>query len=198
MDIKTAFQLAEQEKSKIPHEYITKLTGLSSPKVWHLLNNLCLDKAVYLEVGTYMGSSLLAATYGHNIKPVAIDNFCMKPTTRNHFFQNVKHMKNLQFIENDCFKVDINTIPKVDTYFFDGEHTFDAQYKGLVHFIDAMHDEFIYIVDDWNNSPVREGTYKAIEDLKLTVLEFEERKFTTMKDKAGWWCGIVCFKLKKA
>jgi hypothetical protein len=196
MNITQAFADAEQLKSKIPASYIDSLTGLASPKVWHLLNNLCAQADSYLEIGTYMGSSLMAALYGNNTAATAVDNFCMKPHTRGHFFANVKHLK-FTFIEQDCFTIDTRKIKPVDLYFDDGRHEYEDQYKALAHFLPAMKDEFVYICDDWNNSPVQEGTFKAIEDLGLDIVEMEERKNKLMKDKDGWWCGIVVFKLRK-
>lgn len=196
MSIKEAFEKAERLESKIPPAYIQKLDGLSSPKIWHLLNNLCAQADSYLEIGTYMGSSLMAALYKNNVYATAVDNFCMKPRLRDHFFHNTQHL-DFQFIEKDCFTIDPLSIPHVDLYFYDGEHSFESQYKGIMHFLPAMRDEFVYVCDDWNNTPVRDGTYKAIEDAKLQILEFEERKFTTLKDKEEWWCGIAVFKLKK-
>lgn len=194
MTLKEAFARAEKLESKIPAEYLKKLTGLSSPKIWHLLNNLCSDAKVYFEVGTYMGSSLMAAVYDNDVKPVAVDNFCMKPKTRNHFFQNVKHMKNLQFIEQDAFTIDVKELPKIDVYFFDGGHEYEDQYRALTHFIDAMQNEFIFAVDDWNRETSQDATFKAIEDLKLEILDMEER---LCENKGDWWCGLATFKLKK-
>src|SRR5688500_9581314 len=110
MNIKQAFEDAELLQSKIPAEYITKLTGLSSPKVWHLLNNLCAQSDSYLEIGTYMGSSLMAALYNNkHVVATAVDNFCMKPKTRSHFFHNVKDLE-FTFIEKDCFTINPNRI----------------------------------------------------------------------------------------
>jgi hypothetical protein len=197
MTIKQAFDDAEILKSKIPKEYIEKLTGLASPKIWHLLNNLCAGSKSYLEIGTYMGSSLMAALYGNShVLATAVDNFCMKPKTRGHFFANVKDLK-FTFIEKDCFTIDPVELNEIDLYFYDGEHSCESQYKALTHFMPAMKNEFIYVVDDWNNTPVQEGTFKAIEDLGLDILEMEDRKKKLMKDTAGWWCGIVVFKLAK-
>lgn len=196
MTIKEAFERAENLQSKIPADYIPKLTGLSSPKIWHLLNNLCAQADSYLEIGTYMGSSLMAALYGNSVSAVAVDNFCMKPKTRGHFFQNTKHLS-FTFIEKDCFTIQHSELPAIDLYFYDGEHSQDSQYKAIVHFLGSMKQEFIYVCDDWNNSPVREGTFQAIRDCKLEIVEFHERRHETMKDKENWWCGIAVFKLKK-
>lgn len=196
MNIKSAFDRAERLESKIPRDYIDKLTGLSSPKVWHLLNNLCAEADGYLEIGTYMGSSLMAALYGNNVSATAVDNFCMKPKTRGHFFQNTKSLT-FRFIEKDCFEINPSIISPIDLYFYDGRHTYDDQYKAVVHFLPAMTQEFVYVCDDWNNQPVREGTFAAIKDTNLEILEFHERKDSTMKNKDEWWCGIACIKLRK-
>ncbi len=197
MNIKQAFEDAANLKSKIPASYIERLTGLSSPKIWHLLNNLCAQSDTYLEIGTYMGSSLMAALYGNShVSAVAVDNFCMKPHTRGHFFKNVEHLK-YKFIEKDCFDIDTRTIQPTELYFYDGEHSYNSQYKAITHFLPAMKSEFVYVCDDWNNQPVREGTFAAIKDTNLQIVEFHEQRDTTMKDKEQWWCGISVFKLRK-
>ena len=197
MNIYKAFENAEKLKSKIPAEYINKLTGLSSPKVWHLLNNLCAQSESYLEIGTYMGSSLMAALYGNgHVIATAVDNFCMKPHTRPHFFGNVKDLK-FTFIEQDAFTINPRKIGKFDLYFYDGEHSYNSQYKAVKHFVPAMKDTFTYICDDWNNAEVKDGTYQAIADCDLEVIDFKEQTHPTMKDKELWWCGIAVFKLKK-
>lgn len=197
MNIKQAIDDAELLQSKIPSDYIAKLTGLASPKVWHLLNNLCAQSDSYLEIGTYMGSSLMAALYDNkHAVATAIDNFCMKPKTRPHFFANVKHLE-FTFIEQDCFEVNPKKIGAYQLYFYDGEHSYESQYKAITHFLPAMESEYTYVCDDWNNAPVREGTFAAIKDSNLQILEFHERKFETMKDKENWWCGVAIFKLRK-
>lgn len=197
MNIKEAFERAERLESKIPRAYIEKLTGLASPKVWHLLNNLCAQSESYLEIGTYMGSSLMAALYGNShVSAVAVDNFCMKPHTRPHFFANVKDLK-FTFIEQDAFTIDVSKLPPIELYFYDGEHSFNSQFKAITHFAPAMKTEFVLIVDDWNNDPAREGTFAGIKEAGLQVVEFHQRKDGTMKNKEEWWCGLAVFKLKK-
>jgi hypothetical protein len=197
IDIKKALAEAEAERSKIPGEYITRLTGLSSPKVWHCLNNLCAQSDTYLEIGTYMGSSLMAALYNNTVEAYAVDNFCMKPTTRNHFFQNVKKL-NFTFIEKDCFEIKPEEIKHpIELYFYDGEHSRQSQYNAIKHFLPMMKSEFVYVCDDWTNGPVKEGTMEAIKDCGLEVVEMEVRGDGKLKDKGGWWCGFAIIKLKK-
>jgi hypothetical protein len=196
MDIQQAIDRAAKLESKIPSHYISTLDGLSSPKIWHLLNNLCAQADSYLEVGSYLGSTLKAALYENNVKAHAIDNFCMKARLRNHFFRNVKGL-NFNFIEQDCFKVDPNNIKPIELYFFDGEHSYQSQYKAISHFLPAMKEEFVYVCDDWSQVDVRSGTMKAIEDSKLEVVESHQRGINDHKNKAEWWCGVAIFKLRK-
>lgn len=191
-----AFIKSEGLKSKIPDEYFVKLTGgLGSKKIWHLLNNLCDGKKSYLELGAFMGASLMASMYENNLDAYTIDNWCLKPI-KNHFLQNTKQLK-FRLFEQDAFTVNLSQIKPIDVYFCDGEHTYEAQYKGLQYFLPVMKDEFVFVVDDWNNEPVRRGTEDAIADMNLKVLEFEERRNRLMKDKDGWWCGIAAYKLSK-
>ena len=59
------------------------ITGLSSTKVRHLLNNLCNERGtVYADVGCYMGSTLFAAVMRNdNVKAYAIDDFANAAVT---------------------------------------------------------------------------------------------------------------------
>jgi predicted O-methyltransferase YrrM len=198
MDIKEALRKAENRQSKIPQSYFENMTGgLSSELIWHLLNNLAAQSKNYLELGSYMGSTLLAALYDNQIYAVAIDNFCMKPTAKDYFYQNTKKL-DFQFFEQDAFKVNLKEIIEpIELFFIDGEHTYEAQYRALEYFYPVLSDEFVVVVDDWVNKPVQKGTMDAIKDLGLQIIECEIRDDKKMKDKNGWWCGISIFKLRK-
>src|SRR5688572_19504540 len=69
---------AERGESRLNPE-ILKINGMSSPKIRHLINNICSypDFKRYLEVGTWRGSTLLSAANGNkNIElAVGIDDF---------------------------------------------------------------------------------------------------------------------------
>ncbi len=194
----TEVKNAERHLSKLDSKYMGRLTGgLGSPKVWHLLNNLGAQSKVYLEIGSFMGASLMATLEGNDhLTAYTCDDFRLKPTIRNHFFQNTKHYV-FKFFEQDCFTIDRSQILPVDLYFFDGEHTYEAQYKALTYFIDCMDDECTFIVDDWTMKPVQEGTWDAINDLGLIVKECTIVGEGKIKDRDGWWSGLGIFKLKK-
>lgn len=201
IDIKACIEYAEHHKSKLTEEYISKLDGLSSPKVWHLLNNLCTGVNSYLEVGCFKGSTLLAALYQNPVYAFAIDNFMMSPNTRNEFFRNTE-TANFEFYEGDCFSFDITKIKKpIELYFYDGSHTAEAQYKALTHFAGSLADEFIYVCDDWDLSKMKTCSLSAIKDLGFKLIEMHELKGHTAGTlearKDGWWGGCGILRVKK-
>lgn len=199
--IKEAIEKAERGESKLTKAYIKKLDGLSSPKVWHLLNNLCSGSDSYLEVGCFKGSTLLAALYKNPVYAVAIDNFIMSPETRKDFFQNTKGAE-FEFHECDSFKFDIKKIKKpISLYTYDADHSAEAQYKALTYFADALADEFIYVCDDWDLSKMKKCSLAAIKDLGFKLIEMHELPGHTAgtfeERKAGWWGGLGVLRVKK-
>lgn len=201
MTIQECITKAEKHDSKLTDEYISGLDGLSSPKVWHLLNNLCAQSSSYLEVGCFKGSTLLAALYQNPVYAFAIDDFSMSPETREQFFENTKDAK-FEFYEGDSFGCDISKIKQpIDLYFFDGCHSVESQYKAISHFIPAMADDFIMVIDDWDANKVRVGTHTALNDLKIKPVEKYELKGamggSIEERKASWWGGLTIMRIVK-
>lgn len=112
-------------------------------------------------------------------------------------FEKSKGDNDVTFIENDCFKVDVSKLPKINIYMYDGEHSSESHYKTLSHYYDYLDDIFIFIVDDWNWDYVRDGTINSIKKLNLKVLYEKEIRLTydnshtsQPKAKNTWWNGI--------
>lgn len=195
MNIREAIHLAEEGKSALTPEAIKGLKGMSSPHIWHLLNNLVTGS--YLEIGVWKGSTLTAALTGKDIPAWAIDNFSQFGDVREEFKANTRHLA-YTFIEGDCFTVSKAAITEqIEFYLYDGGHTKDDHYKALAHFYPDMADEFVYMVDDWNVPDVNEGTLKAIKDLNLNVVESYEMFTPKNGCKDSWWNGFAVFKLRK-
>jgi hypothetical protein len=67
-----------------------------------------------------------------------------------------------------------------------------------------MDDVFIFVVDDWNEEPVRTGTFDAIRDLNLKILWSKEIRLTNNNKHtppeeahATWWNGMYVAVLSK-
>jgi hypothetical protein len=149
--------------------------GFSTPEFRCFLNNLCaLENANYLEVGVYKGGTSCAALCGNQtLNPYLVDNYAYGPEIGKEFERNIQKFSTVpyNFYNGDSFdesliaKID----KKMDIYFYDGDHSIEAQEKALTKYFDKMADTFIWIVDDYNWADVKIGTQQALNSLPCTV-----------------------------
>lgn len=179
--IDAAFDAAKQKKSKITEDII-QMEGMTGTLTRHFYNNLLnMEDARYLEIGTWKGSSVCSAMCGNKAQVVCIDNWSEFGGPKDDFIANFNRHKgenDARFIESDCFKVDITTLPKFNIYMYDGNHTHESHYNALLHYYNCLDDVFIFIVDDWNWQDVRDGTYKSMYKLGLKLLYEREIRLT--------------------
>jgi hypothetical protein len=179
--IEKSFENADNYKSKINQD-ILDLEGMTGKKTRHFYNNILnFDDARYLEIGTWKGSSVCAAMYNNKATVVCIDNWSEFGGPKEDFLNNFTKFKgenNAMFIEHDCFKLDISNLPKFNIYLFDGNHSPVSHFLALDHYYKCLDDIFIFMVDDWNWSHVRDGTKESIKYLNLTILYEKEIRLT--------------------
>ncbi len=193
------------------------LPGFTGRSFRHLLNNLSnFEDCVYLEVGSYCGSSLISSLYGNynQIKHAyAIDNWSefnegddpkgVFKKNLDTFIPGFKEDK-LTVIEADCFSIDVSEEikEKANVYFYDGHHSKESQKKAFTYFNDALCDTFITVIDDWEKGAVREGTFEAFSELGYKILA-QWQIFPADREKRlehpdiNWWHGIALFVIKK-
>ncbi len=195
---------AEQGISSLSKEALS-LDGMSSTKVRHLLNNLCsLPETNYLEIGTWKGSTWIAALYNNssNISSaIAIDNWSQFKGPKDQFVTNcntfLKDTK-YQLIEQDCFQIDLTLFSNpINLYFYDGDHTTLAQEKAFTYFNGIFDNIFIAVIDDWNFVGVPEGTYAAFAQLDYTILFETTLPARWVNDCDNWWNGIHIAVIRK-
>ena len=205
--IACSFEKAEAYSSKINND-ILELEGMSGKKTRHFYNNLLtLEDSRYLEIGTWKGSSVCSAMFENNSKVVCIDNWSEFGGPKEEFLQNFTRFvgnNNASFYESDCFLINPLALGKFNIYLFDGNHEEDSHFKALSHFLPCLDDVFIFIVDDWNWSAVRNGTRSAIEKNNLNVLYEKEIRLTSDEShtpletaRDTWWNGIFVCILEK-
>lgn len=174
---------------KLP-DWIRFMEGASGKKYRYFINNFIesLDDVRYLEVGTWAGSTTCSALYGNKATAVCVDNWSEFGGPKDLFFANMDKIKsdfiNFNFIEDDFNNIDYSAIGKFNVYLYDGDHSEQNQYNGVVKALPALDETFILVVDDWNWQRVRTGTWRAIEDNSLTVLNSIEIK--TLQQEV-WW-----------
>jgi len=162
---------------KLP-TWIIEMYGMSGRVYRLLINNLIslIPNARYLEIGSHKGSTACSALYGNKVKATCIDNWSEFGSPKNEFLNNIAKLKtsdiDFSFIEEDFRKVDFSSIGKYNVYMFDGPHSEQDQYDGIVLAQPALDDLYILIVDDWNNTESKNGTVRALQDLNHQVLYY--------------------------
>jgi len=198
--IENSIKSAENFISKIDED-IKKYPGMSSIKIRHFLNNLLeLENSRYLEIGVNKGSTFISAIFKNSPEyTCAIDNWSEFGNHESEFLQNCKNYNIIlsDFFNEDSFTLDIKKIKSsINVYLYDGNHDKQSQYKALTYYYDVLESEFIFMVDDYRNAHVVEGTQSAIKDLNLKK-EFEIELKSGNNDFNSWWNGFYISILKK-
>lgn len=158
---------------------IYTIDGMSGARYRRFINALVrrLADPSYLEVGSWMGSTLCSAIEGNAVRALAIDNWSQFGGPKDAFLANVARFcpptADVRFIDGDFRMVSFAglaaAMPPFNIYLFDGPHEEADQYDGLVAALPALAREFVFICDDWNWQPVRRGTHRAIVDAGLDI-----------------------------
>jgi len=169
------------ESLKIQHklpDWIINMTGMSGKKYRYFINNLIgsINDPKYLEVGSWSGSTACSAMWGNSLSAICIDNWSLFGGPKDLFLDNIKNVSQhsnckFSFVEEDFRSVNFELLDyRANIYLFDGPHEEQDQYDGIVCAMPSLENDFVLIVDDYNWSPVRNGTIRAINDLGLKIV----------------------------
>ena len=194
-----------------------EIQGITSNRVRHFLNNLCsYDDAVYLELGTLMGSTFFAATMGNDIDNFGVDNYSepeCKPMTKNlhwnevgnafeefkRYFDKYENGKST-FIKSDILSLKEEDFDgkKPNVVFYDASHDYVQQLNNLNHIAPLLADKFILIIDDANFDGVIESAIQFVKDNNYDL--YYERKILSkiIENPTHWWNGLFVMVMEKS
>ena len=198
--IKQAIEDAKNNKSKLTPDLLD-LSGFTSHKIKHLLNNLGAISEKYFEIGLHKASTFICTLYGNDVKGIGVDNWSQ--FEQDGLSKKIAYEKTAQCLskeqyviwERDCFSISELELRNVDMYNYDGEHGYENQKKGITYFYPMMADEFILCVDDTSWEAPRKGTEDGIKEMNLEIL-FEEHLWDG-KESGEWHNGFSVYLLKK-
>jgi precorrin-6B methylase 2 len=193
---------ADFPRSELPRdprfrEVADRVPGLTRANNLALLNlaasHVAADE-LYVEIGSFRGTSLIAAMLGNEDKDfVAIDDFSMSDATRSKLEQNLASfgLDGATIIEGDAFEVlrgDALGDRSVGVYYYDAAHTYEQQLEGLQLAEPHLAAASLLIVDDSDWDFVAE----AIRDYLAT--QPRATSLVRIEGKAGgmqaWWEGV--------
>ncbi len=185
--IESAIEKTLRSESNLKQE-VLEIIGMCGEGNRHLYNNLAnTPNTICLEIGTYMGASTASLLCNNTISLHSVDFVDENNPIRQQFLNNVaafQEKSTFEFVNKDCFQVDVSLLPIFNLYVYDGEHYENDHYKALSYYYKNLDTQFVYVIDDWNWDFVRKGTLQAIDDLKLKII-YQKEFFSDVNESAS-------------
>ena len=148
----------------------------------------------YVEVGSFRGTSLIAAMVGNDDTDfVAIDDFSMEGASRAELEENVRNfaLELPTIVEGDAF----DAVPsgalagkRVGVYYYDDGHSYEKQLDGLRMIEPWLADRALLIVDDTDWDAVERATRDYVDGQpKARLLVWIPGKDNGYP---AWWEGV--------
>jgi len=185
------------------------IPGLTSERVKQLLNYLGAGSKKYLEVGSFLGATLVSTIKDNALTAYAVDNWAsnIRPANgdelpandKQTFIENVRQYKGnntVKVFDSDFTKVNISEISDIDLFFYDGDHSEVATKLAVKYFSPCFADTAILIFDDANWNGVVSGAMAGINETDFNVL-YETKVLNAEEDPEQWWNGLFILVVKR-
>ena len=181
---------------------LIKIDSMSTYAIGYLINRICKNLSknqVYLNIGCWKGFSLVAGMINTECKVIGVDNFFQLTGQKKDFLINFENSKkkNHFFFEQDYekyFESLDHTKDKFDFYFYDGEHSYNNQFKNLEIADKFLNIGSVVLIDDINFEEVYEGTLDFINKTKSNFKIIKEIKTANNHCHPSFWNGIMILK----
>ena len=191
------FPLSELPREARFADVLAQVPGLTRANNLALLNLAASQLPAgetYVEVGSFRGTSLIAAMLGNEGKSfIAIDDFSMRDASRRTLEDNVRRfgLEGVTILEGDAFAIlrdDVLPRESVGVYYYDAAHTYEQQLDGLRLAEPYLAPRALLIVDDTDWDFVADATrdYLAMEPRSQLILELPGKK----AGRPAWWEGV--------
>lgn len=203
-----ALRALEEHDDFMDARPLVAVEGLSSPRVCAFLNQLVkrLDPGErYLEVGTYRGRTLISAAYENRGKIcIGCDRFRFWGRftgpgflAKRALYQNIKRYEvgsaEIEFhpVSSRRLFAERRVTGPVGVYFYDGDHSYESTFHGIVSAVPLLSERAVILVDDWNDPVIRMATDDAFSRAELR--ELWRRELPGDHSERGWWNGLGAF-----
>jgi predicted O-methyltransferase YrrM len=191
------FPESEQPRDPRFQQILDAVPGLARANNLALLNVAAShlgEGESYVEVGTYRGTSLIAAMLDNDDKDfVAIDNFSFRDGSRELLEHNLASfgLSGATIIEGDVFELlrdDALTGTTAGVYYYDAAHTYEQQLDGLLLAEPYLAPAALLIVDDtdWDYVAAATRDYLARRANASLLLEIPGKD----RGAPAWWEGV--------
>lgn len=201
--VERSLDSGNRKSSKLSVE-ASAVPGMTSLHIRHFLNALCSEETCsYLEVGCLGGATLIAASYRNEGRFIGVDDFSeawgtdMRDALNGHLHR-FKAECSVEFVEKDCWEFAARSCSKsIEVMFYDGAHTYADHLRVCTQLFQMLKDLAIVVVDDWNESDVRDGTRDGLALSGFKVRREWELTTDRNGDSRSWWNGIFVAVLER-
>ena len=143
----------------------------------------------YVEVGSYRGTSLVAAMLGNDGEFVAIDDFSFDEATQAGLEASLERfgLEGATILAGDAFELlEKGALEgrSVGVYYYDAAHDYESQLRGLQLVEPHLAREALLVVDDSDWDEVRHATADYLNGQAKAELIFD------IAGSGGWWEGM--------
>lgn len=144
----------------------------------------------FVNVGVWNGFTFLAAMAGNAERTcLGVDNFSEFGGPKDDFLERfvARRTPSHRFFDQDYVDFFAAGLDRpLGVYLYDGEHSYENQYRGLMIADPFYADDAIVIVDDTNLERAHEATLKFTEDSRLEWEVVFDRKTASMRHPTLW------------
>jgi predicted O-methyltransferase YrrM len=157
---------------------------------------------VYLEIGAFRGTSIIAASLGNEDKAfVTVDNFSEFDGSRSELEKNLRlyDRSNVSIVQADVSSLLLEAQPftgQVGVYFYDGPHRYRQHWEAFSLIESHLAAEALVIIDDSSAPQVAEANRRYTEDRSQFELLF--RYHSPYNKEPRWWNGIDVFAYRRS
>jgi protein O-GlcNAc transferase len=184
-----------QEADPFYAEMLDEVGGLAKP------NNLALVAAAasclepgesYVEIGSFKGASLIAASRAWDGDVVAIDDFSMGEGSRERLERNLERFGgHAEILEGDAFELLRGGAlegRRVGVYYYDAAHDYESQLEALRLIEPHLAERALLIVDDsdWERVDRAIADYLAMEPRARELVRLGGKD----RGHPEWWEGV--------
>jgi predicted O-methyltransferase YrrM len=151
----------------------------------------------YVEIGSYRGTSLVAAMLGNDGEFVAIDDFSFDEATQAGLEASLEHfgLEGATILAGDAFELlEKGALEgrSVGVYYYDAAHDYESQLRGLQLVEPHLVREAVLVVDDSDWDEVRRATADYLAGQPKAQLIFD------IPGSGGWWEGMQVLAWREA
>lgn len=191
-----AFPRSEHPRDRRIAEVLEAVPGLARENNLALLNvaaSLLEPEESYVEMGTYKGTSLIAAMLGNNGDFVGIDNFSFSNGSREELAANLERFgcTHAEILEGDAFELlrrGALAARRIGVYYYDNGHEYQQHLDGLRLVEPHLASPALMIVDDSDWERVSRATADYLEGQPRARLLLEIDGNT--RGQPWWWEGV--------